>query len=207
MFENIIRFSIEQRWLVMLAVLGMAGLGVYSYQAAHRRRGRHHQRAGRHQHAGARLLAAGDRAARHLPDRDRHGRPARPGADPLAVALRPVAGHRHLQGRHRHLLRAPAGQPAHPGGARPPAARRHAGHGADLHRPGRNLPLDGGSRARRAASPTAPPYTPTDLREIQDWVIKPQLRNVPGVTEINSIGGFEKQYVVAPNLERLSPTA
>jgi len=48
------------------------------------------------------------------------------------------------------------------------------------------------------------PYTPADLREIQDWVIKPQLRGVPGVTEINSIGGFEKQYVVAPSLERLA---
>ncbi|CAN5487001.1 CusA/CzcA family heavy metal efflux RND transporter [soil metagenome] len=47
-------------------------------------------------------------------------------------------------------------------------------------------------------------FTPTDLREIQDWVVKPQLRNVPGVTEINSIGGFEKQYIVAPNLERLA---
>ncbi len=46
-------------------------------------------------------------------------------------------------------------------------------------------------------------YTPTDLREIQDWVIKPQLRNVAGVTEINAIGGFERQYVVAPSLERL----
>jgi cobalt-zinc-cadmium resistance protein CzcA len=54
-----------------------------------------------------------------------------------------------------------------------------------------------------AKKPDGTPYTPTDLREIQDWVIKPQLRNVPGVTEINSIGGFEKQYVVAPNLERL----
>ena len=31
MFERIIRFCIEQRWLVMLAVLGMAGLGVYNY--------------------------------------------------------------------------------------------------------------------------------------------------------------------------------
>ena len=48
------------------------------------------------------------------------------------------------------------------------------------------------------------PYTPMDLREVQDWVIKPQLRNVPGVTEINSIGGFEQQFVVAPNLEQLS---
>src|SRR5690606_26694748 len=47
-------------------------------------------------------------------------------------------------------------------------------------------------------------YTPTDLREIQDWVIKPQLRNVPGVTEINSIGGFERQFQVAPNLEKLA---
>ncbi len=48
------------------------------------------------------------------------------------------------------------------------------------------------------------PYTDTDLREIQDWVIKPQLRNVPGVTEINSIGGYVKEYQVAPNPDRLS---
>ena len=32
MFEKIIRFAIEQRWLVLLAVLGMACLGVYNYQ-------------------------------------------------------------------------------------------------------------------------------------------------------------------------------
>ena len=48
------------------------------------------------------------------------------------------------------------------------------------------------------------PYTDTDLREIQDWVIKPQLRNVPGVTEINSIGGYVKEYQIAPNPERLA---
>jgi cobalt-zinc-cadmium resistance protein CzcA len=47
-------------------------------------------------------------------------------------------------------------------------------------------------------------YTPTDLREIQDWVIKPQLRNVPGVTEINSIGGYAKEYLVAPDPNRLA---
>jgi heavy metal efflux system protein len=41
-------------------------------------------------------------------------------------------------------------------------------------------------------------YTPTDLRELQDWVIKPQLRNVPGVVEVNTIGGFEKQYHITP---------
>jgi cobalt-zinc-cadmium resistance protein CzcA len=32
-------------------------------------------------------------------------------------------------------------------------------------------------------------YTPTDLRTIQDWIIKPQLRNIPGVIEVNTIGG------------------
>lgn len=47
------------------------------------------------------------------------------------------------------------------------------------------------------------PYSPMDLREVQDWIIKPQLRNVPGVNEINTIGGYVKQYQVAPYVERL----
>ena len=46
-------------------------------------------------------------------------------------------------------------------------------------------------------------YTPTDLRELQDWVIKPQLRNVPGVVEVNTIGGFEKQYHITPHPAKL----
>jgi cobalt-zinc-cadmium resistance protein CzcA len=54
-----------------------------------------------------------------------------------------------------------------------------------------------------AKKPDGSEYTPTDLREIQDWVIKPQLRNVPGVVEVNSIGGFEKQYHVTPDPRKL----
>ena len=46
-------------------------------------------------------------------------------------------------------------------------------------------------------------YTVTDLREIQDWVIKPQIRTVPGVTEVNTIGGYRKQYDVRPDPARL----
>jgi heavy metal efflux system protein len=46
-------------------------------------------------------------------------------------------------------------------------------------------------------------YTSTDLRTIQEWIIKPQLRNVPGVIEVNSIGGYENQYDVTPRPERL----
>ncbi len=46
-------------------------------------------------------------------------------------------------------------------------------------------------------------YNPTDLRTIQDWVIKPQLRNVTGVTEVNSIGGYQRQIHVTPYPEKL----
>ncbi|ADJ28551.1 efflux RND transporter permease subunit [Nitrosococcus watsonii] len=47
------------------------------------------------------------------------------------------------------------------------------------------------------------PYTLTNLRTIQDWVIKPQLITVPGVTEINSLGGYIKQYHVTPYPKKL----
>ena len=43
------------------------------------------------------------------------------------------------------------------------------------------------------------PYTLSDLRTIQDWIVKPQVRTVPGVTEVNSIGGHERQFHVTPD--------
>ncbi|MFM2198654.1 MAG: hypothetical protein RLZZ505_2086 [Verrucomicrobiota bacterium] len=50
-----------------------------------------------------------------------------------------------------------------------------------------------------AKNPDGSPVTPTDLRTIQDWVIKPQLRNVPGVVEVNTIGGYQKEFHVTPD--------
>ncbi|WP_026950468.1 CusA/CzcA family heavy metal efflux RND transporter [Algoriphagus mannitolivorans] len=46
-------------------------------------------------------------------------------------------------------------------------------------------------------------YSITDLRTIQDWVVRRQLAGIPGVVEINTWGGFLKQYEVAVNPERL----
>lgn len=46
-------------------------------------------------------------------------------------------------------------------------------------------------------------YTPMDLLTIQEWVIMPQLRNLKGVIEINTIGGYEQQYHVMPYPEQL----
>ncbi len=41
------------------------------------------------------------------------------------------------------------------------------------------------------------------LRELQDWVIRPQLRTVPGIAAVDSIGGYERQFVVEVDASRL----
>ncbi|MFH6769932.1 CusA/CzcA family heavy metal efflux RND transporter [Gaetbulibacter aquiaggeris] len=46
-------------------------------------------------------------------------------------------------------------------------------------------------------------YSLTDVRTIQDWIIKRQLSGIPGVVEVNTWGGHLKQYEVALNPERL----
>ncbi|WP_116812273.1 efflux RND transporter permease subunit [Steroidobacter cummioxidans] len=57
--------------------------------------------------------------------------------------------------------------------------------------------------AADARQPDGRPYDATALRTLQDWVIRPQLRQVPGVTEVNTIGGYERQYHVTPDPARL----
>ncbi|MGH8519020.1 MAG: efflux RND transporter permease subunit, partial [Panacagrimonas sp.] len=47
------------------------------------------------------------------------------------------------------------------------------------------------------------PITPTDLRSVHDWIIRPQLLRVPGVVEVNPIGGYRKEILIAPDPARL----
>jgi cobalt-zinc-cadmium resistance protein CzcA len=47
------------------------------------------------------------------------------------------------------------------------------------------------------------PYSPMDLRTIQDWIVRPQVKTVPGVADVNTIGGFTKQFHVTPHPTRL----
>ncbi|MEW6166362.1 MAG: CusA/CzcA family heavy metal efflux RND transporter [Pseudomonadota bacterium] len=47
------------------------------------------------------------------------------------------------------------------------------------------------------------PVTAMDLRLVQDWIVRPQLLRVPGVADVNSIGGYTKQYLVQPDPARL----
>ena len=46
-------------------------------------------------------------------------------------------------------------------------------------------------------------HTPMDLRTVQDWIVRPQLRQTPGVVEVNTIGGYTKQFHVLPDPEKL----
>ncbi|RYG79155.1 CusA/CzcA family heavy metal efflux RND transporter, partial [bacterium] len=60
--------------------------------------------------------------------------------------------------------------------------------------------VDAQPNARR---PDGGAWTPTDLRTLQDWVVRPQLRTTRGVTEVNTIGGFERQIHVLPDTAKL----
>ena len=54
-----------------------------------------------------------------------------------------------------------------------------------------------------ATKPDGSEWTSADFRELQDWVVRPQLRNLKGVSEINTIGGYVKQFLVTPNPDRM----
>jgi cobalt-zinc-cadmium resistance protein CzcA len=57
-----------------------------------------------------------------------------------------------------------------------------------------------GSAARR---PDGQPWSTMDLRSLHDWVVRPQLRSTPGVTEISAIGGYVRQIHVTPDPAKL----
>ncbi|MGK0224793.1 MAG: cobalt-zinc-cadmium resistance protein CzcA, partial [Limisphaerales bacterium] len=54
-----------------------------------------------------------------------------------------------------------------------------------------------------ASNADGTPVTPTDLRTVHDWIIRPQLVGVPGVVEVNPIGGFKKEIQIAPDPAKL----
>lgn len=54
-----------------------------------------------------------------------------------------------------------------------------------------------------AWNPDGSEITPTDLRSVHDWIIRPQLLRVPGVVEVNPIGGYRKEILIAPDPAKL----
>lgn len=203
MLESILRFAIHRRWLVLLAVLGMAALGVYNYQ---------------------RLPID---AVPDITNVQVQINTEAPGYSPLEAEQRitfpietAMAGLPHLQ-QTRSLSRYGLSQvtvvfedgtdiyfarqlinervqevrEALPPGVEPSMGPIATGLGEIFM--WTVEPREG------AKKPDGSAYTPTDLRTIQDWIVRPQLRNIPGVTEINTIGGYVKQFHVTPDPARL----
>ncbi|WP_299691622.1 CusA/CzcA family heavy metal efflux RND transporter [Hydrocarboniphaga sp.] len=54
-----------------------------------------------------------------------------------------------------------------------------------------------------AKNPDGSPVTAMDLESAQDWIVRPQLLRVPGVVEVNSIGGYERAFVIQPEPAKL----
>ena len=82
---------------------------------------------------------------------------------------------------------------AHPGGKGAPRAEGKPGW-----QPDGSFLTDSGERLGERVAQLA--Y----LRTVQDWIIRPQLRTTPGVADVDSLGGYVKQYVVEPNSARLA---
>ena len=204
MFERIIRFAIEQRWLVLLAVLAMAGLGIYNYQRlpidavpdiTNVQVQINTQASGYSPlETEQRITYPIETVMAGLPHLEQTRSLSRYGLSQVTVVFkdgtdiyfaRQLVGERIQQARD-----------SLPAGITPTLGPISTGLG--------EIYLWTVEAEDDAKKPDGTPYTPMDLREIQDWVIKPQLRNVPGVTEINSIGGYAKEYLVAPAPEKLA---
>ena len=204
MFERIIRFAIEQRWLVLLAVLAMAGLGIYNYQRlpidavpdiTNVQVQINTQASGYSPlETEQRVTYPIETVMAGLPHLEQTRSLSRYGLSQVTVVFkdgtdiyfaRQLVGERIQQARD-----------SLPAGITPTLGPISTGLG--------EIYLWTVEAEDGAKKPDGTPYTPMDLREIQDWVIKPQLRNVPGVTEINSIGGYAKEYLVAPAPEKLA---
>ncbi|MBQ5939094.1 efflux RND transporter permease subunit [Massilia sp. AB1] len=204
MFNRIIRASIAHRWLVMLAVLAMAILGIFNYQRlpidavpdVTNVQVQINTRAPGYSplETEQRITYPIEAVLSGLPGLEQFRSLSRYGLSQVTVVFK--------EGTDIHFARQLVSQRLQDAsGQLPPGAVPAMGPIATGLS---EIYLWTVETEKGAQKPDGTPYTPTDLREIQDWIIKPQLRTVPGVTEINSIGGFDKEYLVAPDTATLS---
>jgi cobalt-zinc-cadmium resistance protein CzcA len=204
MFERIIRFAIAQRWLVMLAVAGMAGFGIYSYQKLPIDAVPDITNVQVQINTAApgyspleteqRVTFPIETVMAGLPNLEQTRSLSRYGLSQITVIFKD--GTDIFFARQMVNERIQEARTRLPAGIAPAMGPISTGLG-EIYL----WTVEAEPGAKKA---DGTPYTPTDLREIQDWIIKPQLRNVAGVTEINSIGGYAKEYQVAPNPQRLA---
>lgn len=203
MFDHIIRFSINQRWLVMLIALGIAVLGVFSYQKLPIDAVPDITNIQVQINTSApgyapleteqRITYPIETAMAGLPKLEQTRSISRYGLSQVTVVFK--EGTDIYFARQLVSERISQAKEKLPAGILPKMGPTSTGLGEIFM-----WTVEAKEGALKA---DGTPYNPMDLREVQDWIIKPQLRNVPGVNEINTVGGYVRQYQVAPYLERL----
>ena len=203
MLERILRFAIHQRWLVLLATLGMAALGVYNYQRlpidavpdiTNVQVQINTEAPGYSPlEAEQRITFPIETAMAGLPQLQQTRSLSRYGLSQVTVIFQDgtdIYFARQLINERVQEVRQKL-----PPGVEPSMGPIATGLGEIFM--WTVEPKDG------AKKPDGSEYTATDLRTIQDWIVRPQLRNIPGVTEINTIGGYAKQFHVTPDPAKL----
>ena len=203
MLEKIIEFSIRQRWLVMLGVVAMAALGIYSFQRlpidavpdiTNVQVQINTEAPGFSPlEAEQRITFPIETAMAGLPQLDYTRSLSRYGLSQVTVVFKD--GTDIYWGRQLITERLQQVMEQLPAGLEPQLGPIATGLGEIYMY---NIEAKDG-----ALAPDGKPYTPTELRTIHEWVVRPQLRNIAGVVEINTVGGYEKQYHVTPHPEKL----
>ncbi len=203
MFEKIIRFAIDQRWLVLLITLGMAALGVYNYQQLPIDAVPDITNVQVQINTSApgyspleseqRITFPIETVMAGLPGLEETRSISRYGLSQVTVIFKDGTDIYFARQLVNERIQQAKGKL--PSGIEPEMGPISTGLGEIFM-----WTVEAKPGARKADGSA---YTPTDLREIQDWIIKPQLRNVPGVTEINTIGGYSKEFQVAPLPDKL----
>lgn len=198
MLDRIIATAIAQRWLVLLAMLGVAGLGVYSYQAlpidavpdiTNVQVQINTEAPGYTPlEAEQRITYPMETLLSGLPRLDYTRSLSRYGLSQITVVFE--EGTDIYFARQVISERLAEARDVIPAGLSPSLGPIATGLGEIFMYTVTATPESG--------------YDATDLRSIQDWVIRPQMRLTKGATEVNTVGGYRKQYQVAPDPEKMA---
>ncbi len=203
MIDRIIDLAIRQRWIVMLLVAGFVAFGVYQYQKLPidavpditNVQVQINTRAPGFSplEVEQRVTFLVETAMAGLPKLERSRSVSAYGLSQVTIVFKEGADLYFMRNLVNERLQEVRSQL--PSGVEPELGPVSTGLG--------EIYLYTVNASRNASKPDGSAFTSTDLRAVQDWTIRPQLRQVPGVSEVNSIGGFAKQYQVAPDPARL----
>lgn len=203
MLEKIIRFAITHRWLMLLLTLALVGLGVWSFtklpidvtpdvtnvQVQINTQAEGYSPLETEQ----RITFPIETALAGLPGLDYTRSLSRYGLSQVTVVFKD--GTDIFFARQQVAERLQQVRSQLPGGMEPEMGPIATGMG--------EIFMYTVEADAKALKKDGTPYTTTDLRTLQDWIIRPQLRNTPGVAEVNTIGGYKRQIHVTPDPAQL----